>query len=179
GVDGAAERKAGRGGAGEEAGRGGGEVVLESKLALERLHDRLDPLADEADRRARSLGLGCRARAQDDRAERGDGLFELFAGEALVADHELALKRLALEQAKRRLALGRIRGHEVEVADGAVGPAAQHEAHAPEVARMGGAPAERAPGRELAARDGGGALATRQRRRVEQTEAVVEARQLA
>src|SRR2546430_5988260 len=120
-VDRCAERKDARCDAGEQAGRGAG-VVLESKLALERLHDRLDPLADEADRRARSLGLVCPARAQDDRAERGDGLLELFAGEALVADHELALKRLALEQDKRRLALGRIRGHEVEVADGAVGP---------------------------------------------------------
>ena len=72
-VDRCAERKDARCDAGEEAGRGAGEVVLESKLALERLHDRLDPLADEADRRARSLGLVCPARAQDDRAERGDG----------------------------------------------------------------------------------------------------------
>src|SRR2546429_9810891 len=50
-VDRCAERKDARCDAGEEAGRGAGEVVLESKLALERLHDRLDPLADEAEDR--------------------------------------------------------------------------------------------------------------------------------
>src|SRR5437899_6086418 len=93
-VDRCAGRKDARCDAGEQAGRGAGEVVLGSRLALERLHDRLDPLADEADRRARSLGLVCPARAQDDRAARGDGLFELFAGEALVAVLELALKLL-------------------------------------------------------------------------------------
>src|SRR6266511_5714672 len=97
-VDRCAERKDARCDAGEEAGRGAGEVVLESKLVLEALHDRLDSLADEADRRAWSLRLVRPARAQDDRAERGDGLLELFAGEALVADHELACERLALEQ---------------------------------------------------------------------------------
>jgi predicted GH43/DUF377 family glycosyl hydrolase len=67
----------------------------------------------------------------------------------------------------------------VEVDDRAVGAAEQHQSHAPKPARVGGRVAEATVGRELAAVDGDGALPARQRRRVEQEQAVVEAGQLA
>ncbi|MFN2471308.1 MAG: hypothetical protein ABR583_10060, partial [Gaiellaceae bacterium] len=81
---------------------GAGEVLFEPELVFEALHDRLDPLADGSDRRARPFVLRS-AGAQEGGAERGYGLLELGAGEALVGDHELAFDRLALEQAEHRL----------------------------------------------------------------------------
>src|SRR5437867_1268909 len=100
-------------------------VAFEQELVFERVDDRLDPLPDPADRRLWAVGLVGAARAQKPVAELAYGLLELGAGEALVADDELALVRLPLEQDERRFPLGQVGGDEVEVAHGAVRAAEQ------------------------------------------------------
>ena len=156
-----------------------GEVVLESELVFERVDDRLDSLAYPSDRRFRACCLVGSAGAEQDRAQFGDCGLELLAGEALVGDDELAGGRLALEQLEYGLALGRVGGNEVEVADGAVGTAPEHEPHPPEEAGVGSAITEAAPGGELGAVDGLHALSAGKRRRVDEAERVMEAGQLA
>src|SRR5581483_9523523 len=56
-VDGGAEGEHAGEDAGDEAGGSLRQATLEQELVLERLHDRLDPLANEAERRLGSLGL--------------------------------------------------------------------------------------------------------------------------
>src|SRR5439155_25779617 len=119
------------------------------------------------------------AGADDQGAELAGGLLEVAPGEAFVAEDELATEGLAGEQREPGFAFGAVGGDEVEVDDRAVGAAQEDEPHPPEEARMGGAVAEAAPGRELAAVAGQPALPTGKWCRVEQPEAVVEAGQLA
>ena len=83
-VDGGAEGEDASGDAGEEAQECLGQVAFEGELLLERLHDRFDPLADEADRRLRPLALVGSGGAQDDRSEFACDLFELTPGGAGV-----------------------------------------------------------------------------------------------
>src|SRR5712691_4168987 len=154
-------------------------VVLERELLFERVDDRLDPLADEAERRRGPLGLVGAAGADNQRAQLAGGVFEVAAGEAFVAEDELAVQRLAGEQREPGLAFWRVGGDEVEVDDCAVGAAEQDEPHPPKEARVRGAVTEAAPGRELAAVRRQSALPARQRGGVEQQQCVVEAGQLA
>src|SRR5215218_5848385 len=64
-------------------------VLFERELALERVVDRLDPLADPAER-PEALALALAVGADELRVEAGDDLLELVAGEALVGDDDLA-----------------------------------------------------------------------------------------
>src|SRR5215218_8889962 len=178
-VDGGAEREYAGGDSRPEPVWCLGEVVFELKLVFEGVDDRLDPLADEADRRLRAVGLVGAAWAHNEAAEFAHGLLELVPGEALVADDDLAGDRLAGEQVECRLALRRVRGDEVEVTNAAVRAADEDELHAPVEARVGGRVAEAAPRRQLGAVDGLHALAARQRGRVDEADRVVEAGQLA
>ena len=63
-------------------------VVLEGELALERVVDRLDPLADPAEL-AEAWLLVLAVGADELRIKRGDDPLELLAGEALVGDDDL------------------------------------------------------------------------------------------
>jgi hypothetical protein len=84
--------------------------VLEPELVFEGVHDRLDPLSDEADPWLGAVGFVGAAGADDEGAELADGVFEVVAGVAFVADDELAGDRLAGEQGEDCLALGRACG---------------------------------------------------------------------
>jgi len=97
-VDGGAEGEDAGGDAADETGGGFGEVVFEPELVFECLDDRFDPLADEAERWLRPGGLVGAAGADDHGAELVDGVFEVAAGEAFVAEDELAVQWLAGEQ---------------------------------------------------------------------------------
>src|SRR5581483_926816 len=101
-VDGGGEGEHAGDDAREEALRALGQVSFEEELVLQRLHDRLDPLADEADGRLGSLGLVGAAGADRNRSQRAHRLLEV-AGEALVAEDKLAVKRLPLEQGESGL----------------------------------------------------------------------------
>jgi hypothetical protein len=57
-------------------------VILERELALGGVDDRLDPLADAAER-AEALGLALAIGADELRVERGDDLLKLLSGEPL------------------------------------------------------------------------------------------------
>src|SRR5580765_4435359 len=177
-VDGGGEGEDASGDAANEAGRGLREVVFEPELVFERVDDRLDPLADLADRRCLSVRFVGSAWAQQERAELADSVFEVHACEAFVGDHELAGGRLPLEQLEHYLALGGVGGDELEVADAAVGAAPEHEPHHRKEAGVRGAVTELAPGSELGAVDGADALTAGQRGRVDEAERVVEAGQL-
>src|SRR5438874_2214139 len=177
-VDGCAEGEDAGGDAGEQAGGGAGVVALERELFFEGVDDRFDSLADEADWGLRAVVLVGAAGADDQGAELAGGLFEVAAGEAFVAEDELAAEGLAGEQREPGFAFGAVGGDEVEVDDRAVGAAQEDEPHAPEEARVGGAVAEAAPGRKLAAVGGQPALPARQRGRVQEQQVVVEAGQL-
>src|SRR5712692_5795244 len=63
-------------------------VVLEGELTLERVVDRLDPLADCAEL-AEPWLLVLAIGADEPRIKRGDDPLELLAGEALVGDDDL------------------------------------------------------------------------------------------
>src|SRR5881394_3673576 len=126
-VDGGGEGEDAGGDPAGEAGWGLGEVVFEPELVFERVDDRLDPLADAADRRRGTVWLVGPVGAQQQPAQLGDGGFELDAGEAFVGDDELTGGRLALEQLEHGFALGRVGGDEVEVAHAAVGAAPEYE----------------------------------------------------
>src|SRR4249920_4011414 len=178
-VDRGAERDDASEDAGREPGGGLGEVALEAERILECLHDRLDALADPADRRLGTIGLVGTARPNDERLQLAHCLLELVPGEALVAEHELSCERLALEQGETRLPLGGIGGDEIEVDDRSVRAREQDEAHAPKEARMRRRVAEPAVGSELRAVDRVRALAAGKGRRIEQKQRVVEAGQLA
>src|ERR687897_200207 len=64
-------------------------VQFQRELALGGVDDRLDPLADAAEL-AEPRRLVAAVGADERGIERGDDLFELFAGEAFVADDDLA-----------------------------------------------------------------------------------------
>ena len=121
-VDGCAEGEDAGGDPGEEAGGGAGVVALEREVFFEGVDDRFDSLADEADRRLRAVGFVGAAGADDQRAEFAGGVFEVAAGEAFVAEDELAVQGLALEQGEAGFAFGCVGGDEVEVDDGSVWP---------------------------------------------------------
>src|SRR5919108_491123 len=95
--DGGGEREHAQRDAGEDALERAAAVALERERVLGLVDDRLDPLADatecsEASRFVFAVGpdeLG---------PERAHDLFELGAGEALVADHDLSADKRALEQ---------------------------------------------------------------------------------
>src|SRR6266581_6323553 len=93
------------GNAGDQAGHRVGAVALERELALERVDDRLDPLADAA-QSAEAAGLVLAVGAQEERTERGHQRLEVLAREALVGDHGVAVELNASEHLGRDLALG-------------------------------------------------------------------------
>src|SRR6516164_2389674 len=94
-------------------------VQFERQLALGGLVDRFDPLSDATELpepRLLVLAVG----ADEGRIERGDDLLKLLAGEAFVADDDLAATeqaRLACSIEHRRgdLAFGLVRGCQTEV----------------------------------------------------------------
>jgi hypothetical protein len=96
---------------------------------LERLDDRLDPLADEADRWFGPVVLVGAAGSEDERPELMDGLFEVAAGEALVAEDELSVERLPVQKRQPGLALGSVGRDEVEVDDRPVRPTERDQPH--------------------------------------------------
>jgi hypothetical protein len=85
-------------------------VAFEQELVFECVDDRLDPLADPADRRVGTLGLVGAAWAQEQRVHLVDGCLEVGACEAFVADDRCALDRVGLKQGERRLTLACVGG---------------------------------------------------------------------
>src|SRR6266516_2247333 len=85
------------GDAGDQAGHRVGAVALERELALERVDDRLDPLAHAA-QPAKASGLVFAVGAQKEGTELSHQRLEVLAGEALVGDHGVAVKVNAIEQ---------------------------------------------------------------------------------
>src|SRR3954454_17335018 len=159
--------------AGAEAVQGAGAVAFEGEEVFAGLEDRLDPLPDLRERR-RGSGFVSSLRADDRRSLLADGLFELAAGVAFVADDRERLVAVeACEQLETHLSLGRLGRGELERARGAVEREQAVQAEAPEVAAVGGAVAVVGGVGELAAPgclDRAGAL---DRRRVDQDEVVV------
>jgi hypothetical protein len=143
-------------------------------LTIDSIRCRMKPIAGWP-----RSGSSSRRGRENERVEFADGLFEVVPGVALVADDELARDRLAGEQRERRLALGRVCGDEVKVADASVWVADEDELHSPVEAGVGSRVAEAAPGGELGAVDGLHALPAGQRRRVDEAKLVVEAGELA
>src|SRR5439155_951498 len=93
-------------------------VVLEGELALERVVDRLDPLADPAEL-AEAWLLVPAVGADELRIKRGDDPLELLAGEALVGDDDLLAGEQPFaarffEHRCRDLALPLVRGRQAE-----------------------------------------------------------------
>ena len=78
-VDGSRQGDDARGDSTEEPLRCASEVVLDPKLLLERVDDRLDALADAPDRRRAALGLVCPARSQNAAGRGGVPLERLLA----------------------------------------------------------------------------------------------------
>src|ERR1700712_4399264 len=77
--------------AGHQAGHRDRAVLFEGELALERVEDALDPLADLAEAAEAGL-LAFAVWAPEDRAQLGHQRFEVLAGEALVGDNGVALQ---------------------------------------------------------------------------------------
>src|SRR5215470_14348595 len=95
--------------AGPDALEGAAAVVFERELAFDGVDDRLDPLAEAAERAEARL-LVFAVGAQQPGRERANDLLELLAGEAFVADDELGAVEGAafahpLEQDRGDLAL--------------------------------------------------------------------------
>src|SRR5439155_10558045 len=133
-------------------------VVLEGELALERVVDRLDPLADPAEL-AEAWLLVLAVGADELRIERGDDPLELLAGEALVGDDDLLageqpFAARLLEHRCRDLALALVRWRQAEGDRHPLGRAEQVQPQTPEVARVRSAVAVSRPARELGALDG-------------------------
>src|SRR3990170_40215 len=121
--------------AGHEALQGTGAVALERELVLASVDDRLDPLADAAER-AEARWFVAAVRTQQLAAAGGDELLELVAGEAFVGNDSLAWLKRSLEQLRSDLALGGVGGRELEGDRHPVWSTEQVQAEAPEVARM-------------------------------------------
>ena len=83
--------------AGDEALQGAGAVALQRELILAGVDDRLDPLADAAER-AEASWFVTAVGTQQLAAAGGDELLELVAGKAFVADDSLAGLERSLEQ---------------------------------------------------------------------------------
>jgi hypothetical protein len=113
-VNGGAGGEDAGGDAREQAFGAADEVAFESQLVFERLDDRFDSLAERADRRPWPVGFVGSGWAEDEGAELADGLLELAAGKAFVAEDELAAQWLALEQGDAGFALGRVGGDEAK-----------------------------------------------------------------
>src|SRR5512138_1756822 len=71
-----------------DAVEGAAAVAFERELSFGGVDDRLDPLADAAER-AVAGSLAAAVGAQEGAGQRGRDLLELLAGEAFVADDEL------------------------------------------------------------------------------------------
>src|SRR5919197_3448009 len=116
-----------------------GAVALEPELVLELVEDRLDPLANAAER-AEARALVATIGAKERPAQKRDELLDLGTGEPLVADHRVAREVDAIEHPGDDLPLGDVRGREAEGDRHPVGGGEQVELEAPEVARVRGAP---------------------------------------
>src|SRR5680860_859533 len=148
-----------------------GAVALQRELVLELVEDRLDPLANPAE----FAEAGCLVTAigaQEGAAQKLDELLDLGPGEALVADHRVALQLDPREQLGDDLALGCVARREAEGDRHPVRSAEQVELEAPEVARVRGAVAIGGVAGELRALDGLARLPTGDRRRVDQAQVV-------
>src|SRR6478735_10472260 len=111
-------------------------MALEAEPVLERPEDRLDPLADHREVN-RALRLTLAIGPQDLRCEAILDLGgELPTRVALVADDLLAAAKCLGQEAQGDLALGLIGRGEDRCPRGAVGGAAQMQAHAPKPARV-------------------------------------------
>jgi hypothetical protein len=77
------------------------------------------------------LRLVLAARSQDERTEFGDGVFELAAGVALVADNRFAACERARLQGQSDLPLGAVGGNERGCPRRAVGGASEVQPHPP------------------------------------------------
>src|SRR5829696_3690911 len=85
------EREQALGDAGHQAGHRVGAMAFKRELALDRVDDRLDPLAHAAE--ATEPGLFVFAvGAQEERAKLGHQGLKVLAGEALVGDHGVAVE---------------------------------------------------------------------------------------
>ncbi len=124
------------GDAGDQAGHGVGAVSFERELAFDGVEDRFDPIGGCRrgcrSGRGSSFRSGRRKIAPSSRHQR----FELFAGEAFVGDHGVAVEFDAGEHLGGDLAFGGVGGRELERDRHAVGGAEQVEPEAPEVAAV-------------------------------------------
>src|SRR5215211_4764654 len=153
-------------------------VLFERELAFEGVVDRLDPLADAAEL-AESRLLVSAVGADERRVEGGDGLLELGAGEAFVADDDLAAGEQsalagAIEHRRGDVALGLVGGRQAEADRHPVGGAQQVQPQPPEVPRMRGAVAVGGPAGQLRAFARLARLAARHRSGIKQAQPIAE-----
>jgi hypothetical protein len=153
-------------------------VSFRAESVFERPEDRLDPLTDPG-QDGSVTGLVGPGGAQDRRAEAlARRLFELAAGVALVADHQLAAVQTEFEQAQRDIALLLVGRRQDRGPRGAIRRGQQMQSHAPKPAAMATAEVVRTGRRELRAARGLNRAATRHRRRVDQHHVVDIARRV-
>ncbi len=137
------------------------------ELAFEGVVDRFVPLADPTELAEPGL-LVFAVGTDEGGVQRGDGLFELVAGEAFVADHDLlpgeqSVVSSAVEHRRGDVAFGLVRGRQTKADRHPVRGAQQVQAQSPEVARMRGAAAVGGPAGQLGALAGLARLAARDR----------------
>src|SRR5680860_1500962 len=111
-------------------------VAFEAQDVLEGPKDRLDALADPAQARPRVLGLVLAGGSHDVATQLGHRPLEGAAGIALVADDRLAAAKHMGQQIEGDRALLAVGPDELSTARGAVGSAAQVQAHPPEEAAV-------------------------------------------
>src|SRR5665811_1589009 len=150
-------------------------VAFEAQDVLEGPKDRLDALADPAQARPRVLGLVLAGGSHDVATQLGHRPLEGAAGIALVADDRLAAAKHMGQQIEGDRALLAVGPDELSPARGAVGSAAQVQAHPPEEAAVAAAPAVAGPVAKGRAARGLQRAAALDRGRVEQHHLVVVA----
>ena len=109
---------------GSEVSWGSGAVVFEAEEVFEGQEDGFDSLPDRSEMDAR-VGFVFAGGPDDQAAEFADGLFELAAGVAFVADDRLAAVKGPRKQRQRDLAFGTVSRDEGGSTWGAVGGAEQ------------------------------------------------------
>src|SRR6059058_694339 len=158
-----------------DAEQGAGAVAFEREQLFAGPEDRLDSLPDRRELRARS-GFVSAAGPDDGGVEFGDGLRELAAGVTLVADKRLAAGAVAAgEQFEPDLAFVACGRGERQCSRGAVGGEDRVQPEAPEVARVGRAPAVVGGIGERRALDRLAAAGTVDRGRIDQQQIVLVA----
>src|SRR5215218_10900607 len=133
--DAGCEREQAHGDADEQVARCAGAVPFEGEQVFAGPEDGFDSLPDRREVRP-ALRLAASRRADDRRAKAGDGVGEVAAGVAFVADDRFAAAERLRQQLERDLTLGPVSGDQGCGAWRAVAGAGEVQTAAPEPARM-------------------------------------------